>query len=274
MTAIQSPKTISELTKLVAKYGKRAFFVSGVDVSADRIPAGKVVIDIGNVAVMNTIEAPKGKIIIGTGLNLGRLVRETTGENGLLRQAASLIANPLVRHKVTFLRLIDPQPPYFGITTPMVSLEAKVRLQSATGKRTLSVREFLEVAGNLKKGEIAVQIEFAQVPSDVRVGFFRVARIGGKGSVSAAARMRLVRNVCKDPEIVVSGLSLIPLRTKSAEKEIQGKAASEESIKRASQLAASEILELGDSKDAHERSLIEIAVARTLRTIMEGSIPS
>ena len=119
-----------------------------------------------------------------------------------------------------------------------------------------------------------VQVEFNKLPSDERIGFFRVVRMSGKGTVSAAARMKLVRNVCKNPEIVVSSLSLIPLRTKSAEKEIQGKAASEDSIKRASEFAATEILELGASKNDYERSLVEIAVARTLRSIMEGSIPS
>jgi CO/xanthine dehydrogenase FAD-binding subunit len=126
----------------------------------------------------------------------------------------------------------------------------------------------------LKKGEIPVQVEFPRLGSDERVGFFRVVRMSGNGSVSAAARMKLLRNVCKDPEIVVSSLSLIPLRSKLAEKELHGQAASEDVIKRAATIAANEILELGDSKNSYERSLIEITVARTLRTIMEGSIAS
>ena len=167
MTAIQSPKTITELSKLIAKNGKRAFLISGPD-SVDRVPAGKVAIDVMNVAVMNTVEIAKSRIVVGTGINLGRLVRETSGENGLLRHAASLIANPLVRNRVTLIQAFDPDSPYFDITTPLVSLEAKVRLQSATAKRVVSIREFLEVAGNLKKGEIPVQIEFAPVDSDVR----------------------------------------------------------------------------------------------------------
>ncbi len=275
MAAIQSPKTVSELAKLVAKHGKRSYFVSGVDAAADRIPSGKVAIDVSNVAAMNGIDVSKDKIVIGTAMNLGRVAREAEGENGLLRQAASLIANPLVRNKVTLLQAIDPESPFFDITTPLVSLEAKIRLQAPTGKRTISIREYLEsVEKGLKKGEVPTQIEFSRIRSDERVGFFRVARMGGKGSVSAAARMKLVRNVCKDPEIVVSSLSLIPLRTKNAEKEIQAKAASEESIKKASTIAAAEILELADSTNGYERSLIEIAVARTLRMIMEGSIPS
>ena len=97
--------------------------------------------------------------------------------------------------------------------------------------------------------------------------------MGGKGSVSAAARMKLVRTICVDPEIVVSSLTLIPLRAKLAEKEIGGKPATEESIKRASELAAEEMLALAKKDNPYERTLIEITVARTLRSIMEGSIP-
>jgi len=169
---------------------------------------------------------------------------------------------------------MDPDSPYFDITTPLALLGSKVRLQSPTGKRTVSMQDYLEgVTNGLKKGEIPVQIEFPRLPGVERVGFFRVARMSGKGSVSAAARMKLIRNVSKDPEIVVSSLTLVPFRTKLAEKEIHGQAASEAAIKRASEIAATEILELGGSKNAYERSLIEIAVARTLRSIMEGSIP-
>src|SRR5262249_6452687 len=156
-------------------------------------------------------------------VNLGRLCREATGENSLIRQAASLVANPLVRNRVTFAEALDPASPYFDITTPLVLLDAKVRLQSPTNKRTLSIREFLEQASRgLKKGEMPVAVEFAKLPGSSRVAFFRVSRMGGKGSVSAAARMRLSRGVVSEPELVVSSLTVIPLRSKAAEKEISG----------------------------------------------------
>jgi len=273
MTAIQGPKSIAELVKLAAKLGKRAYFVSGVDTSADRIPAGKTVVDLGGIAPLHETEVGKDKIVIGTGLNLGRLAREASGENGLLRQAASLLANPLVRNRITIIQALDPDSPYFDLATPLVLLDAKVRVQSPTGKRTAPIRDFLEATTKgLKKGEIPTHIEFHPLLSDLRVGFFKVARVNGKGSVSAAARMKLTKNVCKTPEIVVSGLSLIPVRTSLAEKELEGHTATEDGLKRAGALAATEVLELAASKDAYERSLIEIAVGRTLRSIMEGSI--
>jgi aerobic carbon-monoxide dehydrogenase medium subunit len=274
MPAIQVPKSVPEVLKLIAKHGKRSLFVSGVDPASDRTPAGKVVIDLTGVGPLHEIDRKKDKIAIGTGLNLGRLARDAKGENGLLRQAASIIANPLVRNRVTFVDALNPDSPYFDITTPLALLEAKVRLQSPTGKRTLPIRDFLEAATKgLKKGEIPTAVEFSTLPPDVKVGFFRVARMGGKGTVSAASRMRLVRMVCVDPEIVVSSLTLIPIRAKLAEKEIGGNQANEESIKRASEIAAEEVLALAKKDNPYERTLIEITVARTLRSIMEGSIP-
>ena len=207
-------------------------------------------------------------------MNLGRLARESSGANGLIRQAASIVANPLVRNKVIFLDALQPESPYFDITTPLVLLEAKVRLQSPTGKRVMAVRDYLEtVSKGLKKGEIPVAVEFSTLPPEEKVGFFRVARMGGKGTVSAAVRMKLVRNVCVAPEIVVSSLTLIPLRAKLAEKEIVNKPANEGSIKKASEIAADEILSMAEKDNAYERTLIEITVARTLRGIMEGSMP-
>ncbi len=273
MSAIQTPKSVTELLKLIAKHGKKSVLVSGIDTSGDRAAAGKIVIDLAAVEPLNEIEIKKDKITIGTGMNLGRLAREASGANGLIRQAASIVANPLVRNKVIFLDALQPESPYFDITTPLVLLEAKVRLQSPTGKRAMAVRDYLEtVTKGLKKGEIPVAVEFSTLPPEEKVGFFRVARMGGKGTVSAAVRMKLVRNVCVAPEIVVSSLTLIPLRAKLAEKEIVNKPANEGSIKKASEIAADEILSMAEKDNAYERTLIEITVARTLRGIMEGSM--
>src|SRR5215510_9360368 len=275
MPEVQTPNSVQDLLKLIAKYGKRSVLVSGVDASVANAPAGKVVIDVSQIEPLNEIGVKRDKITIGTGMNLGRLAREASGANGLLRQAASLIANPLVRNKVTLVEALNPDSPYFDITTPLVLLEAKIRLQSPAGKRTLSIRDYLEAATKgLKKGEIPIGIEFGALPADEKVGFFRVARMGGKGTVSAAARMKLIRNVCHSPEIVVSSLTLVPVRAKQAEKEIADKPANEFSIKRAAAQAADELLAMSQKDNSYERTLIEIVVSRTLRSIMEGSIPA
>ena len=268
--SVLTPKSVAELVKIIAKKGKTAVFVSGVDAS-DRMAPGKVTVDLQHLTALNEITGQKDRVTIGTGVNLGRLARETDGENGLIRQAASLVGSPLVRNRITLLEALDPKSPYFDITTPLVLLDAKVRLQGQTTKRTVSIRDFLEqVSKGLKKGEIPVAVEFARIPPTHRAGFFRVARMSGKGSVSAATRVRLVRNTAMDPEIVVSSLTVIPLRSKAAEKEIAGKAISEATIKSAAIKAAEEIGAFAEKFNAYDNTLIEIAVSRTLRDIVEG----
>jgi CO/xanthine dehydrogenase FAD-binding subunit len=267
---VLTPKTLAELIKIVAKRGKSAVMVSGID-PVDRPGTGKVTVDLHHIGPLNEIVAQKDRVTIGTGVNLGRLCREATGENGLIRQAASLIGNPLVRNRVTLLEALDPKSPYFDITTPLVLLDAKVRLQSPTTKRTVSIRDFLiQVTKGLKKGEIPVAVEFTRMAPAHRAAFFRVARMSGKGSVSAATRVRLVKNVAMDPEVVVSSLTVIPVRSKTAEKELAGKPVSEISIKSAAAKAVEEIAVYAEKKSAYENTLVEIVVSRTLRDIAEG----
>ena len=85
-----------------------------------------------------------------------------------------------------------------------VGTVAKASRETGNGKRetglTLTIRAPFK---GLKKGEIPVAVEFTKLPADQKVGFFRVARMGGKGSVSAAAKMKLVRTIVVSPEIVV-----------------------------------------------------------------------
>src|SRR3989304_2770836 len=102
MPAIQNPKSVPELVKLLAKHGKRSLLVSGVDVTGERAAVGKVVIDLANIEPLHETDAKKDRIRIGTGMTLGGLARERAGENGLLQRAASMIGNPLVRNKITF----------------------------------------------------------------------------------------------------------------------------------------------------------------------------
>src|SRR5215471_15875568 len=215
MTSVLTPKSVSDLVKLTTKHGKRAFLVCGFYPAVGRMPAARVAIDISLIDSLQEISTEKNRVVVGSGVNLGRLAKEATGEHGLIRQASSLIANPLVRNRVTLFQALDPDSPYFDITTPLALLDSRVRLQGTSGKRTIPIKDFLDVDSHiLKKGEIPVAIEYTKLPAGDRVSFFRVARMGGKGSVSAAVRMKLIKGTCIDPEIFVSSLTLVPLRSK------------------------------------------------------------
>src|SRR4026208_420458 len=84
--SVLTPKSVSELVKIVAKKGKNAVLVSGVDPS-DRPIAGKVAVQVHHLGALNEIPTQKDRVTLGTGITPERLSREAVGENGLLRQA-------------------------------------------------------------------------------------------------------------------------------------------------------------------------------------------
>src|SRR5438477_755471 len=116
MPAIQTPKSVPELLKLIERHGKRTVLLSGINPASERTPAGKVAIDLTGVAPLQEIEKKRDKVTIGTGVNLGRVARDAVGENGLLRLAASISANRLVRYRVTMVEALGPGSRFFCIT--------------------------------------------------------------------------------------------------------------------------------------------------------------
>ena len=69
MPETQTPSSVPDLLKLIAKYGKRSVLVSGVDASAASAPSGKVIIDLSGVEPLNEIDLTREKVAIGTGMD-------------------------------------------------------------------------------------------------------------------------------------------------------------------------------------------------------------
>ncbi len=271
MPKAQVPQTLAGLARLLAKHGARAMLVSGMDPTM-RIPTSRVVIDVRRIPGFGAVSKRRGKVSFGTGATFGKVLQQISGENGLLKQALSALANPLVRNRITVFEGLDPESPYFDLSTALVTLRAQVRLQSPSGSRMLRIEDFLLAAAEgLNRGEFPAQVEFPVLDSKDRVGFFRVNPGAGKNTVSAAIRTKLRRNIASGPEIVVSSSTIIPVRSPAAEKALARQALSDNNMKVASEAAAEEMLEIAELEDdPYERSLIEVAVSRALKRVFEA----
>ena len=211
------------------------------------------------------------KVTIGAGANLGDILRQVKGENGLLKRAVSMMANPLVRNRVTVFSALGADSHYFDLATALVSLGAQVRLQSTRGRRIIPINEFvLAASAGLEGGEFPAAVEFTMLEPKWRVGFFRVNPGGGRPTVSASVKTRLRRNVALGPEIIVSSSTVIPVVVRGASKALHGLALNESNVKGVAAIAAGEMLEMaGLEEDAYESSLVEVAVARAVRRVNE-----
>lgn len=269
MTKSLIPQTLKGLARLLAKHSKQVILVP--EINSGPRQSNKILIVISRIPEFKSIRKRSGKISFGTGATLGQVLTQIQGENGLLKQALSMVANPLIRNRVTVYEGLDPESPYFDLSTALVTLRAKIRLQSVSGSRILGIENYLlEAAEGFKKGEFPSRVEFPVLDSKDRVGFFRVSPGAGKNTVSASIRTKLNRNIASRPEIVVSSTTIIPVQSKAAEKALAGGSLNDTNVKIAAAAAATEMLEIADlEENPYERSLIEVAVSRAIKRVLE-----
>jgi CO/xanthine dehydrogenase FAD-binding subunit len=270
MPKAKPPKTLSALARSLARHGRRALVVADLDGVVTK-SYNRVLIDASAIPEFATIRARGNNCYIGTGATLGAILRLADGENGLLKQAVSMTANPLVRNRVNLLSALDPESEHFDVATALVVLRSKVRVQSMIRSRLMSIDEFLlAAASGLKAGEFPAAVEFSKLGLEWQVGFFRVNPGRGKPTVSAAVRLKRRRNVVIDPEIVVSSSTIIPVRAPVASKALDRQALTFKNVKRVAEVAAVEMLEVaGLREDPYESSLVEVAVSRAISRVNE-----
>ena len=270
MPKTQRPQTLTGLSQILARHGQRALIVSDPAPNF-RVPPNRVVVDIAGVKTLSDVNRRGRKVVIGTGATFGHVLNRISGENGLLKQAISALANPLVRNKVAVLTALDPESPYLDLATALVTLGSRVRVQAPRGTRKITIDDFLlEAVEGLRKGEFPSHIEFQTLDEADRVGFFRINPGGGKPTVSASVKMKIRRNLAIGPEIAISSSTVIPVRSPQAEKALTRLLINDNNVSSVADVAAAEMLELAEIEDdPYEHSLIAVAVSRAIRRVNE-----
>ena len=172
-------QTLTDLARIIAKHGERAFVVSDVD-SSTKSTLNRILVDVSHIPRFGAVTLRGRKVTIGAGANFGDVLRRVKGENGLLKQAVSMMANPLVRNRVTVFSALGADSHYFDLATALVSLGAQVRLQSTKSSRTITINEFvLAAAEGFEGGEFPVAVEFPMLDPKWRGGLLPGQSWGG-----------------------------------------------------------------------------------------------
>lgn len=278
MPKASTPQTLAGLSKILSRKGKH---VIAADEETLRTSESRNLVDVRAIPGFMEVRATAKKVTIGCGATLGQLLRKVNGENGLLRQAVSMMANPLVRNRITVLAGLDPESTYFDLATALLALDARVTVASTRGARTLGMSDYLvEAANGLKPGEFPAAVEFARLAPDERVGFFRVNAGKDRNTVSAAVVTRVRGNAAQAPKIFVSSSVLIPIATPLAGRSLAGRPINEPNVRIAGELAASEVAEAvgadaaGPELDAYDTTAVQVAVTRAFQRLSPASSPA
>jgi aerobic carbon-monoxide dehydrogenase medium subunit len=187
-----------------------------------------------------------GRLAVGAGARQSDALRDPAVAQGWPLIAAALreIAHPQVRNRGTVCGSLAHHDPAAELPAVSVALDARMTVRSVQGNRELAAEEFFvsyfETA--LGPGELLAEVWFPALPAGTGWSFREVARRRGDFAlVGVATLVRRESGVAASPRIVVFGAGKRPVRCRSAEAALDGRAPEEEVRREVADRVAEEI---------------------------------
>ncbi|EHQ87585.1 FAD binding domain-containing protein [Desulfosporosinus youngiae] len=189
------PESISDAVKYLASADKRLKPLAG---GTDIVPAmrkGEMnvdgLVDLSKIPGLREINIDDNELKLGSLCTFAQIEKSLLIQTQvpLLAQAAGAVGSPQIRSLGTIGGNIANASPAADTVTAFVALDAKARLESTRGTRSVPVSELLCGVGktNISRDEIIAEIRF-QIPSEnSQSGFIKL----GRRKALAIARMNL-----------------------------------------------------------------------------------
>ncbi|MGH9719023.1 MAG: FAD binding domain-containing protein [Bryobacteraceae bacterium] len=219
-----SPSTLSEALKLVAGGAKvLAGGMSLIPMMKLRLAAPEHLVDLSRVAGLNGINEDSGSIRIGAvtthyQVESSALLR---AKCPLLAETAAHIGDVQVRNMGTIGGSIAHADPAADYPAALLALEAKVKLVSQSGERTLAIEDFFvdTLTTALEPGEIVREIVVPVDGAGTGTSYMKMLQpASGFAIVGVAARVRASAGKVTFARIGVTGLAGKAFRATQAEK--------------------------------------------------------
>ncbi len=134
---------------------------------------------------------------------------------------------------------VDPGP-------PLIALDAKLKVASKDGERTVDAEEFaLDFFETVvQPGEMLTEIQIPVLPPNTGAYFTKYSQIHGDyalASVAVSITLDKKKEVCANARIGLGGVGVKSLRAKKAEEVLKGKKITEALLEEAAEVAKTEI---------------------------------
>jgi carbon-monoxide dehydrogenase medium subunit len=283
-----SPSSLADATRILADYnGDARCLAGGTDllirmkrhqwlpravVNLKRIPGLRDIQWNGRSA-----ERPyDGELRLGALVTLQDLIRSPIIREHfpVLAHTASKMAGVQVRNLATVGGNLCNASPAADTAPPLIALNARAVVVGTAGERVIPLDEFFTGVGKcaLAPDEILREI---LVPRDeaVRASFIKLEHREAMDisivsvAVSVVSQQSSVNSKqCADVRIVLGAVAPTPLRAKQAEEILRGKELTEERIREAARVAASEAQPIDDVRGSawYRREMVEVLTRRQL----------
>lgn len=276
-----APDSLDAALDLLARSGGEAKLLAGgqslIPVMNFRLAQPSLLVDLNRLRDLDYVrEASREE---GGGLRIGAMTRQRKLERDplvprlapLLREAVPFIAHPQIRNRGTVGGSLAHADPAAELPAVMVALDARFRLQRASGERWVEARDFFAglFTTVLEPDEMLVEVALP-LPLHSGSAFLEVARRHGDyAQVGIAAWIALDgAGRCQDARLVYLSVGDGPVEAREAARMLVGDRLSEGAIAAAAEKASRD--EMDPTGDIHasaefKRHLARVVTVRALR---------
>lgn len=270
----ERPTTIDEVLDLLAAHGDDASLLAGgqslLPLLNMRFARPEVVIDLGHVAGLDTIDVTPQAVVIGAGVRLARLERDSEVAAALpvLGRAAAFVAHPQIRSRTTIGGSLCHADPAAELPCVAIATGARLHLRSNSGDRTVDAVDFFESVFMTTKrsDELLVAVEFPRSVGMVYRYDEIARRHGDFPFVGLCLGFALDGGLVTAVRAAAAGVADRPLRLEGMEQAFVGRSVAE-AIEPAAQAASAET---APSDDQHGSAEFRRGVLRTLVRRLAG----
>ncbi|MBM4340254.1 MAG: xanthine dehydrogenase family protein subunit M [Deltaproteobacteria bacterium] len=279
------PQSIPEALQILGEFqGKAKLLAGGTDLILqirNGEIAPKALVDITRIPGLDQITLEGGVIRIGplvthTQLSQSPLIREKATA---LSEGASQLGSPQIRNLGTVAGNIVSGQPGADTTIPLLSLDAKVKVVSKQGERTVPLTEFFLSTGKTvvdSMREMVTEIYFSPLAEDESSVSLRLAKRKALAlpilTVSVVVSANMKQRKFNRVKIGLGPVALIPFRPREAEQMFASAPLTDKVIKGAARKAAQEAnprTSLLRGSETYRREVVANLVERGIRQGIE-----
>ncbi|MFC2013678.1 FAD binding domain-containing protein [Chloroflexota bacterium] len=273
------PKALEEALALISQYKEESKIIAGGQSLLVLIQEGLVkpnyLIDIKGVSALDYINFDKNE-----GLRIGSLTTHRAIETspvirngfGVLCEMEEEVATIQIRNRGTIGGNICHADPAGDPCPVLIALNAKVKMASLSGERTMSLEEFNKdyFESALQDDDILTEVQVPITPPHTGSSYakFRIAeRDSTLVATAALITLNAKNEACDNARIVLGGAAPIPLRVEKAEKLLLGAEVTDDLLEEVAQIASEESSPIPDMSGSEEykRELVRILVKRVAK---------
>lgn len=284
-----SATTLEETVDLLAQHGRHARIIAGgtdilLELERGLRPDVHALIDISRLPFLQQIHVEDGVLRFGALVTHNQVVgSDLIQKHGFpLAQAAWQVGAPQIRNRATVAGNLITASPANDTITPLMALEAQVKLVSQRGERLIPLTEFYPSYRQtlMLADEILTEIQFPTLGEDDAGIFLKLAlrRAQAISVIDVAVVLRFEdphnrRSPLKSAAIAMGCVAPTVLRLGEVENFLVGKTLTAETIQAAAQLAAQIPHPIDDVRAPaqYRTKMIEVYLRRALEALQNGT---